>query len=417
MTTKVWGWIPNVNGRLSYSLIGTTDHPGPSERKDYGEYLTVQQNRNSSDAIWRPLILRGTVRCYLLLKKDQGDKLTGYAAVVPRSGMIADDFHRWFSTLISRQETDSAWLNFVVHLDKRIDSSSLFIGRSVRAFAITIERDGLVELCPKGDWQKKECAPGELTVAQSAQQAFNFVKEISHSHQHHSSSSDQLTRAHSGGLCDAIQEIQKDLMRASLLQRRQGSRRSLGVSAGILSYAKAFREVAKNRCAGNSAAFLPDPGAIDRLERSIAVRLEQHDVAHKNTWGALAVWVALLAGVLACSAATMSLYVDKQKEEYFPQLHWLAEWVTRRIFFTSKTPLESFGSTIVWTLFLFALLLCFPWCRERTRTTLRFLRMIATRFGTTSKKLWWVGPVGLVIVSSTVILTAFIWMLVHGLAR
>lgn len=281
------GWIPTILGRLSFTKIGSTSQAGNTKRYPVGtnRFFVVCQIRWTTDALFAWIrkkfslslnwILRnirivefpyeiGEFSYYLVAEKSSNsseDKrtLTGYIISLPskRDGLNADIF----KTTTSGKETDEE-TPLVLSLDGVLDLVSKYNEsikdkdnlripeRAATMFSFVLERDGIVELTFVNNYPR-DLASDEIESL--AEQAFFFIKDISHVHQHHSESSDSPFRLHrkntdTNDTTKWAHEIHRELQRAVVTNRRMKSDCDMMLDAvGIACYMESFVKIAKKR--------------------------------------------------------------------------------------------------------------------------------------------------------------------------
>ncbi len=342
----------------------------------------VRQTKSGSDHLLRKIpYFDSDITCYLALSRTNfsNDFLYGYAVIVSPDMGYYDVFDQRVHVSPEQVHQNAKWL---YKLAEEIELDSHF---PPIVFAVRIARDGRVALRGVGRWLKAAnrrdvCSDDELSIDGAADQAFFFVKEMSHVHQHHSDDAEGLTRMHSGiRECEALLAMQKDLLRAIKALRRRATPNDLSNALGMIEYARALDCVSAKR--PNFVSPVP-AGDYDRLERSVTVSLARRQGVVSATIAWTAIAIALLAILVALSAGVLSLYDNDNKgcvssasppergvalPVCAPSKHEAHErvnaWIrmpTERLLFAPRSGAEWFGTVYVYAGLLFMMALPFP---------------------------------------------------------
>jgi hypothetical protein len=366
------GWIPNVSGQISFSIIGSGSHvEGVSSYNDMLDdvrrIIVVHQKRYSKDFPFTP-------EWYLKRKR-------------PNSGI---DYFLFAETVsadipIIARETGNAMAT-VDHAENAQGalSGSIFLmlyqGQSIKRTKSDTLADEVRQLI--ANWQgltptevqaaiRKKLASedtvelnilranfalfrtGELRIwfgatfgtriknddefarlrPQFAKQAFYFIKDIVHRHYHHDAESDQFVAltdikqenlSHEDGEVAWRRNTLWGLARVIMQYRRAGRWHQLNKAVGVLAYAEAFQrgfaQVIRSKIYGK--IFEP----IDRIHRydfaqlraSIAASVEENQFRRTAAWQGLTLALATIFSLFALwasSATSVRSYCDKMKTD------------------------------------------------------------------------------------------------------
>lgn len=219
------GWIPNVAGRLSFSHIGASDFPARCERENTGNSLgrriVATQRRRLSDwllpnwyfqflygfsADWRFVLVGGTAAD----PADQIARLEGEIFAIEAQDwdkLVHDEIlGETFSLRERFQKELTAWARLErpsPHADLIPEQpTELLRAYSLFTFRFGLRRSGILwltlnslasDLTFAEDYEAEEHRPSESDVRYLANQAFFFLKDISHTHRHHPPGSDTIT--------------------------------------------------------------------------------------------------------------------------------------------------------------------------------------------------------------------------------
>lgn len=294
MTARFVGWIPNVAGRLSFSHIGQTRYPARcrtfNEDDQQHRWIVCEQRRVLSDALvaaryfsfvygydpaWRFVLLARSQ----LIGSDRRAKLVGEIFIfnTARWCQTADEFRsgkhlsdlamQVAETSISQARTtpppsDPA----TTCLEKRetLVGSSDFPSdfrdlanemreRAVYSVACEIDRSGIVHLEESGRASSVQFTPSVTIKPREmddnsrrylCNQAYFFLKDISHVHRHHHRKADTITAAHPDDQQGSwIRETQYSIHRRVVALRRSSSALTLYDALGLMAYMKSFKEI------------------------------------------------------------------------------------------------------------------------------------------------------------------------------
>lgn len=303
------GWIPTVAGKLSYRVIGDTKHPEPCIRANsiVGDhrYILCYQKRDLSDAVHSKLTL---------LRSFSGDfrfvfigrvKLDLNAINLPLYGHIYlfKDLRRWRS--FTEGEVRQCQ-QFIYHYQHNLDEQAAIENRVVEsihtlkrrlderadiAASVVLKRTGELLISRVVPRQREFMeASIDLHVYANlslpdivAAQFYYFLRDISHTHQHHNKNTDTILSIHKS---DNDIDWRKNVLFSlynHIIARKRTSKLTDSVQAlGILAYAHAFYAICRERLAERHVwntvkhtfpTFLDEP-----LTDSIKATLEQQKI-------------------------------------------------------------------------------------------------------------------------------------------
>lgn len=340
------GWVPTPTGRLSFRRIGESSHPTQSIHANWREpgkdtrTIIAFQQRPLSDALLGIDFLRGTSGRYWFATSLQGgdpfgraeeDKLNGVIWII--SGHQRDTFHddrlRIVRLIREMQErvTPEAGLRAEPSTSNQKSKFEDLVAK--HAFArvgFRLLRTGEVYLggaeyrllrsngsAPTTPWTPAVRREAQIFV----NQAYSFLRDISHSHQHHPDSDDQMLILFERDAEDkrwreaVIHTLMGHVVRAC----RGLDAERLARAKGVLAYCEAFRNI----CVGCEKYNLfgerdYDMQAVkDSIDANLSERaaLLNHDadrnqsVSRRHTF-----WFGVYAVFLALCQIVSQLYTD-----------------------------------------------------------------------------------------------------------
>lgn len=267
------GWIPNVAGRLSFSHIGKSSYPRRCQVENrgdaFGRRIAVAQERKLSDWLlpswyFRALYGFSANWRFVLVARTVGDKFDAIARV--QGEVLVFDGEDWDRLVSVGDETLSPADLFKAEVlpwasaarngpdNAPLPEASLSALRrlSLFSFSVGIRRTGVLWLRPiyiasdvtfADDYVLEEHAPQSDDLRYLANQAFFFLKDISHNHRHHDPGSDTITEV---GLVDhnrtwAISTHYRIHRKVVELRRSKDPEAFYGAS-GMLAYLSSLRK-------------------------------------------------------------------------------------------------------------------------------------------------------------------------------
>ncbi len=342
MPDEFVGWIPNLTGYLSFSLIGKTKEPEPCFPENEGllrNNLFVFRHRfNSDSAIPFVRAFRGSGwtrnlhvkltdlwdrRVAAMLGESPRDKCFWFALV----GSIQSDNCITGQILVfQRLDVSVRGLNVAETVEavrrlenartvargavdpREVENAIVDCGqlRAVARIDFVLARNGVVQLRPDVIVASEAADRRAKDSERFAQLAFFFFRDITHNHYHHSKTTDSVITAWPDRHDDAwLMDAFRSLMRKVHLLRRIGGKDALHDAIGFLAYARAFDGLARRRSAAyrefnKDFRFTP-------LERSINASIgnARDPLTEIRHWQAI--MAAITIGALAIVLATVQI--------------------------------------------------------------------------------------------------------------
>lgn len=277
------GWIPNVTGALSFGTFGEVSHPPlpiSANRADrLTRYVICYQTRDKSDVqlpfrqFLGPILFKIQGRIWFLCvgvtspSKPAGqdylsgrvflfnDKSTWHTTVEPMISQ-SQDYLNAFEFGRTTQTIKEYFDDTYVELQERVAPLSIFnLGfRLHRSGVITIELPEnmvRVENAPKFPTGEPEKSFMKHLVTA---QAFYFLRDIGHRHQHHDPNTDIIVDIHELPERDDLTWRKLTLFglyRHIIRYKRKYDAEIFYNALGVLAYARAFREICKRDVDGN----------------------------------------------------------------------------------------------------------------------------------------------------------------------
>lgn len=345
------GWVPTVTGNLSFTTIGCGSFPTKSLRRDTENGYAVYQRRDLLDvlvpyaddaqvaAFFREHIanwvlgISGKFSFVLLAETaESSDACSGKIL------MISDAVSPGVGKLIRAQFTDSIADTSRRQIEEVCSSGILFTAK------FRLERRGHVEI-ETDDAATKEYADSASLDHLLANQAFYFLKDIAHVHQHHEPKHDAITEVHRVEADDTqwIYSTEHDLYRAIIRYKRFRNEKALFRASGILAYAKSFE-----RCYSKQTDSPRSYNAKD-LEQSLQVSREEikhFDQKRLSRIETFRNFFFALFGLIA-SASFLARYEENFSPEVNTSILWLAEYSAANPFFVAAI---TFLISFIWSL-------------------------------------------------------------------
>ncbi|WP_256753317.1 hypothetical protein [Mesorhizobium sp. Mes31] len=265
------GWVPTVNGRLSFKLIGESRYPSEADYANFStvshQYALAVQTRNLSDVLFDRFLsallsVSGEFNFYLCGRSRRGPGsadayLIGKLYVFRRfcegsyavSGGIKHLLTQMRNTTFLDQDdgAQSSYLSAHDLLASNCDISADFV----------LRRNGMISIS-KLAWSDNEFARNSVDYEQDrhvdleqsvADQLYFFVRDISHQHQHHGPDADTIITTHRSQAdnlqwCNGV--IYSLYFHIINIKRRSDPIEHVRV-LGILAYLQSFKKVAEIR--------------------------------------------------------------------------------------------------------------------------------------------------------------------------
>ncbi len=247
------GWIPNVLGRLSYSIAGQSGSPSrivfEGDLEDAGINFICYQKRNLSDTSV-PFLSEWPWPRLLVDRYVYGKDGRFYFACYLTYDKVADELHgRAYCFVRSEWERPKAALRVAMttlhdaHLGTPFDFINSVDARvshhAHAACSLRIRRNGHITL-----EMLRTPQDNQLLMFRDAEQAFAsqlyfFVRDLLHTHKFHSRTTDRILDVYRDAGWQ--HRVNYALARKSIRLRRNAKALALHRSLGILSYLKSFR--------------------------------------------------------------------------------------------------------------------------------------------------------------------------------
>lgn len=242
------GWVPTVTGHLSFSTIGTGSFPTRCWRREQGSRICVVQRRDLLDVLvpyaegsevakyfrekLANLVVGISGRFWYVMdavEADDGETVSGVIYMIPgaHNGAAVKQLKSWLANAPN--------LDGINELIGRVDSASCY------SISFSLERGGKAKFSPRGNSSDHR---GDDLRRLLVNQAFFFLKDNAHVHQHHHPTHDAITEVTELDETklenDWVSETQFSLYRAIIRYKRFKNEKALFRAAGILAYAEAF---------------------------------------------------------------------------------------------------------------------------------------------------------------------------------
>jgi hypothetical protein len=259
------GWLPAVTGRLSYSFFGLTRNPSVAATTNVADrdsrYVCVQQTRDTGDALFNLKRFDRKLHFCFLAKTDGSpenpqDHLNGRVYIFLKANWKAAKpvINGFCEILENCRETlqqapgerltdlaDVAFLSSLLHLNRL---ASFHI-------QVSISRSGTTELTLDPSLLEGPNAAvlrnAEQSVIDLSAQAFYFLKDIGHRHQHHNSRTDTITDIHriadNGDDLRWREDTLYNMYRKIIDFKRHPENLNFNDCLGLLAYAEAFDKI------------------------------------------------------------------------------------------------------------------------------------------------------------------------------
>lgn len=351
------GWVPTVNGRLSFRHIGESRNPKESRyanvATDNTRLVLTFQHRPLSDALFKWFVhpLHQLDGSFYFVLAARSDEVPGHTEEIHGSIFIYKSHADWTAAGRSAVRPHVNAINDLVNSfenDPEAEMEAEF-GRSERELKQTSDIEIQYRLFRTGEvyFAKPAFKDAELksesilyATAQGqdfekwvADQCYFFLRDITHVHQHHSPSSDTVLMLHyrRGGKQDARGDVEwrrnvvYSLNHHIIRSKRFADTFSLFQAMGVVAYCKSFKGICAERF-GDSIPGLPpfnDESLLAslkaRADERMAVAMElttnvQIRNARATGWRIIALTLAALITALVAVFAQPFIAENKQLE-------------------------------------------------------------------------------------------------------
>lgn len=319
-------WIPNVIGRLSFSISGLGSHPSRvvfgSNLRDGGRYFAGYQRRDLSDTTI-PLLGRvGAVKRFidkhffgktgdfyfvcLMKKSENSEYIKGKVFVFDRSDWLAI-MEPFKNKMIKVKSMDRSDTILSKQFERIIGSTESFFSSNFR-----LDRNGIIKISLNSSVEPMYFEDQNFDSEHAcAAQVFFFLRDIFHTHKFHSPDTDTILDVYPEN-GDWMKSIEYALARKAIALRRQDTQLSLRRSIGIVSYLRSFQKICPDVTSTQTIPFSTDE-FVDSLNASFQVK----DLLEQHSW---------------------SSYFIRLKEEF---LKWFSLSVALLIFFVDPAKLRN----------------------------------------------------------------------------
>lgn len=351
------GWVPTVNGNLSFRHIGDASHP---ERAIYANVATDRerliisfQMRDLSDLFFRPLThwyfkVRGRFYFVLVVRSNgplgASSKLTGNIFLFK----TRDDWKLWGRKFCQNSIEQLNELRLTGSPDRdemvraRYETTQEYLLKKADiSIAVELMRTGFARFGEPNfiDEELYIASKNYVEVEQQhrfnrilADQCYFFLRDLAHVHQHHGKTSDTiLVLQDSRDVSDDEwkRNIVYSLQHYVIRSKRDSSPFSLTQSLGVMAYCRSFMAICSS--SGESAAA-PLPSYNDAAAlQSIQARIQEQEIYENRRAVRRSIGIAVLA-LVAILVAGMAIFVQPLVTEVdFPNLKSFAVAIVRNI--------------------------------------------------------------------------------------
>jgi hypothetical protein len=309
------GWVPTVGRRLSYSIIGHTNHPSVAETANVADIkirrILCLQTRTLLDSAL-PIFKSQLARLFFnydgsfvflldaectnnLLDKDQTlhgrlyifkDNIDNEVDKNILGLKYAISELNEYNSSLSKQCLDVVYSGIKENYLKNIKENSIFSADFI------LERDGLIGIDFNGEEELEHLICAQL---------FFFIKDIAHRHQHHHPKTDTILDVYKLSSPNWQDEILRSLYKRVLDFKRSRNEWVCASALGIITYIKAFKKV----CDSKGIVYTVNRDDDD-LSESIKItrdelrHLTSQMVGFRNVW--IATGIAIIGLMLMFSS-------------------------------------------------------------------------------------------------------------------
>ncbi len=251
---KYAGWVPNVVGRLSFSIAGLSNHPSPvvfsGDLEDAGTHFIGFQRRNLSDTSIPFLsnwIFSKNLVDKIFYEKNGNLYFVCYMRHWGEDDFLAgkvllfkpDEWREVRSQVRDSMRTVESPPNNELRLDTTLGDAIREKASAVVMFEI--QRSGIIVISPEKMPSPDE-AIGFSDLEQSVcSQFYFFLRDLLHKHKFHPHDTDRIL-----DVCpeddDWKGQVNYSLARKAIVLRRNGHSQSLHRALGVIAYLHSFRK-------------------------------------------------------------------------------------------------------------------------------------------------------------------------------
>ena len=350
------GWIPTAVGRLSFRHIGDTDFPERAEyanRVDAGDfrYIVVRQYRALSDALFPSLtdtISNRSGRFVFVLTARSDQKTSNNDARIVGSVFIVPDFKPAPVAGSPGMPGQGEIASKADEAIKAINSNRSYgpdrspegecasidnylVHHTPIRIAFALSRDGVVRIA-KPAFTDVELGGKSIEQAKArgvdyerylAEQAYFFLRDVAHAHQHHEPQTDTLLGLQETDPADI--EWRNRLLFALhhhvIGQRRQGDPETLTRTLGVIAYARAFEACSGKGLQGKKLVQFENDSLAQSVAASVrACEIRALETERRRAHGrAMAIWASV--AVISILAIFVQPRLNLHEAEAFPRMY------------------------------------------------------------------------------------------------
>ncbi|WEO64796.1 hypothetical protein [Rhizobium rhizogenes] len=266
------GWVPTVNGRLSFKLIGETRYPAEPEYVNSADgkhlYVAALQSRQLSDVLFEPIMgpllgYSGKFQFILCarsrrIRTSPDSKLIGKVFIFHcrafKESKASDIFR---SSVKSMRALDPGAVNPGLK-QQYLALNQALLSRCDMCMDVVLNRDGVIALS-RLTWgnshleRNTEEHAGEIGFDLEhgiADQIYFFVRDLTHQHQHHGNDADTIITTQRQERPDDLSwclEIMYSLYFHIITVKRKENPTEHVRALGILAYLQSYKNIIKHR--------------------------------------------------------------------------------------------------------------------------------------------------------------------------
>lgn len=330
------GWVPTVGRRLSYSLIGYTNHPSVANTANVADNknrrILCLQTRTLLDSA---LPIFKSQLAKWLFKYD--GSFVFLLDAESTTNLLEEDQSLHGKLYVFKDRIDAEVDNKILDIKNAISELSEYdyslpgtlndfyskiqekhLGnvqeRSIFFADFVLERDGIIGIDFNG---------GNTLEHLICAQLFFFIKDISHRHQHHHPKTDTILDVYEMSNINWQDEILRALYKRVLDFKRSRNEWVCASALGILTYIKAFKKV----CDAKSIKFTVNRDDNDLSE---SIRIAQDELRHqtsqkvgfRNFW--IVTTIAIIGVMLMFSSLGAMVFPQVQIPSCAKQIKFIA---------------------------------------------------------------------------------------------
>lgn len=336
------GWVPTAGGRLSFSVVGNSSFPSRAVTKNIANeksrYIITFQKRKFVDSA-APFILKALAQKYFNqsglfwfvflasgsnCSTKSADRLSGTVYIFNEKSI----WKNTISPLLKKLQNNISdnCTNFVY--EKTLEEFDLFISAEYLAkFSVDLHRDGITKIryskSPVLEYKSKfnqlrnrinedksedEAESGGRQY-HLASQVYFFIKDITHTHQHHSPRADAMIDIHQASVNSAhwYSRTLRGLYKRVLQYKRDRDRTVNVSSLGLMAYIDTFISIARSRLDHDEFERIPvknNKNLVASIKASDEAKSADHD-RRKRLIDSVKTWVFGVVGVLLAVAGVV----------------------------------------------------------------------------------------------------------------